>query len=350
MSQDANQTVSRFDALRSRFDSLYAKAGLPDVAEAINHLSTDIERLPGEIGTARNRGYSYASYLEHKAQVLADQWQLLRQEAQQQLAVEAARLQGELNGLRFRVDLAAGMRANPLALANQLPDLERVVQQVEAALKAAEARIKALFETLSNDTAQTLDQLNKINWYLEQWEEASFKPLAGEALFLAAKAEWVATGRGKDDPDGILYLTDQRLVFEQKETTGKKLGLFGGKKTQELEWEIPLNQIEDVVPENKGFLGGKDMLNFTLGAGAPYATIVVEVKGGVASKFWAAQIKRMIAGQTDDERAIPVDPEVLETLRKTPTACPSCGGTLPIIVANQRQIECPYCGYVSPIV
>ncbi len=346
MSQDVNQTVSRFDALRSRFDTLHSKVALADVSNAINSLTDDIERLPGEIAAVRERGYAFAAYLEHKAEVLAQRWQTLRDEARRQLEVEAARLQGEINGLRFRIDLAAGMRANPLALANQLPDLERVVQQVESALEAAETRIGAIFETLSNDTAQTLDQLTKVAWYLDQWDEASFKGLAGESLFLAAKAEWVATGKGKDDPDGILYLTDQRLIFEQKETTGKKLGLFGGKKTQEVEWTIPLNQISDVAPENKGFLGGKDMLNFMMGQGAPYPSIIVEVKGGVQSKFWAAQIKRMIAGQTDDERAIQPDPETLEALRSAPTACPSCGGTLPQLVANQRQTECPYCGMV----
>ena len=92
---------------------------------------------------------------------------------------------------------------------------------------------------------------------------------AALALAAPAQAEWVATGKGGDDPDGIVYLTDQRLLFEQKEKTGKKLGLFGGKQTQELEWELPLNLIEKVQAENKGLFGGKDMLHFELGAGAP---------------------------------------------------------------------------------
>ena len=94
----------------------------------------------------------------------------------------------------------------------------------------------------------------------------------------------MATGKGKDDPDGILYLTDQRLVFEQKETTGKKLGLFGGKKDAGTRMGDSAPSDQGVKPENKGFLGGKDMLNFTLGSGAPYAAITVEVKGGVASR------------------------------------------------------------------
>ncbi|MFN8447584.1 MAG: hypothetical protein U0521_03035 [Anaerolineae bacterium] len=232
------------------------------------------------------------------------------------------------------------------ALQSQLPDLEHGLQSVESMLSGAKSRIQELFSTLQTDTAQTHEQLRQINGYLDQRDEASFPFLAEEALFLSAKAEWVD---GRDNPDGVVYLTDQRLLFEQKEKTGKKLGIFGGKQTQELEWEIPLNQIEGVQAENKGFLGGKDMLNFTLGSGAPYTALTVEIKGGVQSKFWAAQIERMIKGETSDERAIQPDAETLEAIRSAPTACPSCGGTLPQLVASQRQVECAYCGAVIRI-
>jgi 3-oxoacyl-ACP reductase-like protein len=345
MSEDQSQLVARFDALRTRFDTLHSKASLSDEAQAVTQLTADIGKLPGEISEVRKRGYHFASYLEHKAEVLAERWNAVREEVSQVIETEAEQLRNEVNRLRRRVDSANGLKDSP-ALASQLPDLQRGVEVAETLLKTAQERIDALFDTLQTDTAQTLQQLHTINWYLDERDEASFSFLQGESLFLAAKAEWL---EGKDKPDGILYLTDQRLLFEQKETTGKKLGLFGGKKTQELEFELPLHQIESVQPENKGFLGGKDMLNFTLGAGAPYGAVTVEVKGGVQSKFWAAQIQRMIEGKTDDERAIQPDPETLEAIRNAPTACPSCGGTLPQLVANQRQIDCAYCGAVIRI-
>ena len=66
----------------------------------------------------------------------------------------------------------------------------------------------------------------------------------------------------------------------------------------------------------------------------------------MACKFWAAQIQRMISGNTKDERAIQPDAEELEAIKQAPTACPSCGGTLPMLVAGQRQIDCVYCGTV----
>jgi hypothetical protein len=61
------------------------------------------------------------------------------------------------------------------------------------------------------------------------------------------------------------------------------------------------------------------MVNLTLGSGAPHSKITVEVKGGVASKFWAQQINRMATGNAEDERAIAPDPELVERLRQAPT-------------------------------
>lgn len=345
MTQEVNPNEAKLNDLRTRFDTLSSSATLRDISQAVNKLTDDIRKLPEETANVRNRGYHFAAYLEHKSAVLAQHWGEARAEAQQALADETARLQDEVSRLRRRVDSAVSLKGSPM-LAVQLPELERGVETVETMLKTAQARIEALYETLETDTAQALNQLRTINWYLDQRDEASFPFLQGESLFLAAKAEWL---EGKDKPDGILYLTDQRLLFEQKETTGKKLGLFGGKKTQELEFNLPLHQITKVEPENKGFLGGKDMLNFTLGAGAPYTKLTVEVKGGVQSKFWAAQIQRMISGETNDERAIQPDAETLEAIRTAPTACPSCGGTLPQLVANQRQVACVYCGSVIRI-
>ena len=54
----------------------------------------------------------------------------------------------------------------------------------------------------------------------------------------------------------------------------------------------------------------------------------------------------MISGDVSNERAIEPDPELVERLRKAPTECHVCGGTLPQIVAGQNQVECRYCGSV----
>src|SRR5690606_10389450 len=100
---------------------------------------------------------------------------------------------------------------------------------------------------------------------------------SGESVFIAAEAEW---DDNRDKPDGYLFVTNQRVLFEQNEKTGKKFGMFGGSQTQQLLWETPLNAIEQITPEDKGLFGGKDLIHLKLGSGAPYAQIKLEVKGG----------------------------------------------------------------------
>lgn len=346
---EENPIVQQYHTLRTRFQTLRDQADLSDLQREVADLTTKVGTLPADISRIRTRGYAFAAYLEQKAEVLAQQWAAVADEVKRELAAHQRRLRGELSQVEQTVEKADAFAHKPDFLASRMDELERALGDAEGMVKAAVDAVSGLFATLRSDIYGTFSQLDQINGYMDQRDEASFAFLAGEAVFLTAKAEWVVSGKGGQDPDGILFLTDQRLIFEQKEKTGKRLGLFGGKNTQEVEWEIPLHQIEKVEAENKGFFGGKDMLYFTLGAGAPHAQLTLEVKGGVNCKFWRDQINRMISGGTQDERAIAPDPELIEALRNAPAACNICGGTLPRLVAGQTQITCAFCGSVIRI-
>lgn len=349
MATDLSEIQSKWSSMQHRIQRTLTEANLNEVARDITDTSNDAMKLPDELARLRSRGYVFAAYLEQKVNVLATRWDTVRREAQHALDGEVYRLRLDLQQVEALVAKANAGANNPKALMIAVPPLERELNDLERKVKEAERRVKNCYSMVERDIDQTVEQISDLHWALDQRDDATFPFLAGENLFLAAKGEWVATGNGRKDPDGILYLTDQRLIFEQKETTGKTLGLFGGKKEQELEWEVPLHLVESVKAENKGLFGGKDMLIFALKSGARYPSITVEVKGKARSKFWAGQIERMIRGGTDDERAITPDPEVVEALRSAPTACDICGATLPQLVANQRQVDCEYCGRVMRV-
>jgi hypothetical protein len=345
----ANESAAvkaEYNSLKSRAQTVMTSATFDDISGELTRATVALASLPAELGRARGRGYAFARYLEQKIEVLTSSWQHAQAQVRLRLGERLAKLRPAVDQLEAVMRKAEITAANPMEIGEVLPVIRGQIQTLEAAVEAGQSHLRPMYETVAQDVHETVAQLQKIHWYCDMKDEASFPFLAGEALFLAAQAEWV---NGRGNPDGILYLTDQRLVFEQKEKTGKTLGLFGGKKVQEVEWVLPLAQIERVIPENKGFLGGKDMLNFTLGAGAPFGELVVEVKGGVACKFWAAQIQRMARGEADDERAIAPDPEIVAALRSAPTACPVCGGTLPMIMAGQTAVTCAYCGTVIRI-
>jgi archaellum component FlaC len=335
-----SDTPDPIQQLRERFETFHERVRLTNITREVSDLENRIKTLPADIQKVRTRGYAFRSYLEHKADVLQQHWQDIQKRVHKTIADETDALRDDADRIERRI---RRLSAEPdEAAASTLPPM---LDNLEKKLEAVENQIRNLYQTLRNDVQSTFNQLYEINWCLDQKDEASFSFLAGEALFLAARAEWVATGKDKQDPDGILFLTDQRLVFEQKETTGKKLGLFGGKKEQEVEWEIPLHAITSIRAENQGLFGGKDMLYLETTAGN-HRQLVIEVKGGVDCKFWQKQIQRMISGDVSNERAIEPDAELLEQVRKMPTACHVCGGTLPMLVAGQNQVTCPYCGAV----
>lgn len=334
------ELITKIAALKTLYTSLISQVNLPDIANRVTTITNNVTALPAAIAEIRSRGYAFRSYLEQKADVLAQQWQNNQMQVNQIITQEAAALRQELEQAQPNV---YKLDTNPHPASTSF--LESTLNTIQTKVDAAENRVNGLCQAVEQEISTTQTQLNEIKWFLEQKEEASFAFNPTEALFLAAKAEWTD---GKDKPDGILFLTDQRLVFEQKEKTGG--GLFRrGEMTQEVEWEFPLTAINDVKPENKGLFGGKDMLNFVLGAGAPFGKLTVEVKGGVDCKFWARQIQRMMSGDTKDERAIEPDPELIEKLRTAPTACHVCGGTLPSIIAGQTEVTCAYCGAVIRI-
>ncbi|HEX2906097.1 MAG TPA: hypothetical protein VHO69_04510 [Phototrophicaceae bacterium] len=343
MSTPNENLGEKANELKQRYEDFINRANLADLTNRVSSLTTNLNELPAMIAEIRSRGYVFRAFLEKKSEVLAQQWR------GQQSRINNT-IQREIDGFREQLNHAeaAVRQINFRPTLPAISGLESTLNLVQTQIEAAEERIQAMFSALESELNTTKSQIEEVKWFLQQKEEACFDFYPGEAVFMAAKAEWVATGKGKEDPDGILFLTDQRLVFEQKETVGG--GLFRrGEQKQEKEWEVPLNAVEDVQPENKGFLGGKDMLHFTLGRGSDYPKITVEVKGGVDCKYWVREIKRMLSGEVKNERASQPDPELIEKLREAPTQCHVCSGQLPRLVAGQTEVECEYCGTVIRI-
>jgi hypothetical protein len=233
-----------------------------------------------------------------------------------------------------------GGAADPGDIRAEVDEVERAVDSMENKVEAAVDTAKSMFEALSTNVDQAYRLISEINWTMDQVEEATFDFIAGENPVVVAKAEWHA---GDEKPDGILYLTDQRLMFEQKEKKGGFLGI-GRKKVQELGWEVPVNQIEEARSYHKGMLGHRDMVELQLGSGAPYAQLVFEVKGA-DNDWWIRQINRVRTGDMLNE-CVGSEGQSEVDLSEVPSACPNCGGLLPEVMRGQQQLTCEYCSTV----
>jgi hypothetical protein len=155
----------------------------------------------------------------------------------------------------------------------------------------------------------------------------------------------------KEGPKGILYLTDERLVFERKEEVATKKVLFIATEKEtvhELLLEVSIGQIEEIkAQDKKKFLGRKEMLELLFAPEADFSGATFRLHGGAKNEDWSALISRVKSGEIDKERSRPKDEAVVEAARSAPTKCTTCGATLPAeIVRGQREITCEYCGSV----
>lgn len=316
------------------------RVSLSDLSRDIGSLQQRIQQLPGQIQDVRNRGYVYRTYLEQKVSVFGQQWDQIQTDIKHWIEQESAALQSELKEIEPAL---TSLNAPALTSAHNVSakNAEDAMRILDEKIKIAEEKIGNHYNELRREVDLTFRQLQEIREFVEAKEEASFSFIAGENVFLVAKAEW---DNGGDKPNGVLFLTNQRFIFEQKEKTGKRFGLFGGKDTQGILWEAPLSSLQEVKTENKGFLGGKDMIELSFGSGASLPRVTVELKGGVSNKFWATEIKRLQRGDAGKDSVIEPDSEMLERMRKAPTDCPNCGGVLPQLMEGMTSLNCKYCG------
>ena len=339
----AEQIVAQ---LKQRYATALKSVALADITDEINDLNNLVAGLPGEVSKLRERGYAFAGYLAGQSDALVQTWDATRQAAGDTLRAEVAQVKTESSKLQPLLGKLEASAAKVSVLQVASSQLEQALDGFEASVEAAEERVKGIFEPVAKQAREIKNRVGKLNWYMDRVDEATFEFNATEAVYLVAKAEWVKTGRGKDDPDGLLYLTDQRLIFERKEKEGGFLG-FGAKKVQGIEWQIPLSSFGVIESEKKGFLGGKDIVHIQHGDSGAVTPITLEVKGGINANWYAQQLERAQRGDIEQERAIQPDSEVVEMVKNAPTACGNCGApfTTPITRA-MTELAWEYCGTI----
>jgi hypothetical protein len=333
----------KVDAAKSRYQDLIKRVQMVDIVRETRSLGGQIEKFPEDIARIRQRGYKFRAYLDKKMEVMAEQWDDINSQVQAWLETESAALDDELADAEAYFSRLGSQLTSRSE--NHLAKFTSVLDILQSLVEASEAKIRALYDEVSREVSTTSSQLYQVSQHLDWLEAGGIRLNQAEGLYIAAEAEW---DDGKDKPGGYLYVTDQRLIFEQAEKKGGMMG-FGGKEVREQKWEVPFSSVEQVLNEDKGLFGGKDFIILKLGAGAPYAEIKCEIKGGIDSKTWAQQVKRAVDGVIAQESNVVPDAELMERLKNAPTACPNCGGVLPKLMAGKTEATCKYCGSVMRI-
>ena len=340
------EMTTQLSSIRSQFDALETKAQLSSVYEAIGDFDAKLMALPIALEALRGRGYVHGEQLEDRLEAVDDKWDDARPRVEEALEKYAKRLDREADKVERNVDRGVNSQS-------ALDRLQSTVNSLDTRIESAETSIGGLYDGLESELHNVEWDMNKATAMLDLIDGSQDVRLREtEGPLLAVKTVWHRDG-GKEGPEGILFLTDQRLMFEQREevVTKKRFGLFkaDSKMVQELHLEIPVQDIEEVSnKEEGGFMGmGKaDILEIIFSANAPISRGRFHLKGHDSSD-WATMIKLIQTGEIDDDRADEYEDELEETDTVVfPTQCPGCFAPVQPPARGETSLTCEFCGTV----
>jgi hypothetical protein len=316
----------------TRFNDLQGKVLLTQVNDDLGDIDTAVAALSGNLENIRTRGFVFKKDFESKGESLTAQWRDLRPRAQTAVQTQTRTLQSSASGVQATLNRGA-------MAGTALTSLE---SQVAAALQ----NLQGMYDAFDDQVNALQRQIDDVSWTLQQAEQASYGLLPTEAPVEAVPANWKKDG-DDDGVNGVLMLTDQRLLFEQKEEVATKKVLFIAtekQKLQSLAWEMPVSQIEKAEGTKRGLMGKDDFLILTCASGAAFRTAEIHLKGETG-EAWQAFINRVKSGDVAQERTVPVDRAALEAVANAPTQCSNCGGVIKqTILRGQTEITCEFCG------
>lgn len=344
------QLNSLYNSLRDELQSLQSKVRLTDAREAISEFETKIKGLPQTIHNLRTRHYTFETTLENQATELGQRWNSLRPSVEAFINDQTLWLEGALRPLDSRLTYISGQLNNPDSMLGLAQELERDVNNLSSKIDEAEASAARMYEELSEQFNPLSKHLDDLDYTLDQVEQACFKLLSSEAILMAIKATWTRDGKeDKDDPQGVLYLSDRRLIFEQKQEVATKKVLFittERKLVQQVLLDIQIGWVNEVTGSKKGLFKNEDFLDLALTSGAPVATAQFHIFGQDFQN-WIDLIHRAIAHEFDQDRVgSAAQPAAEKPKVVVPATCPGCGSNLPqTIQRGQEAVVCEYCGY-----
>ncbi|MGQ9555624.1 MAG: hypothetical protein ACUVWR_16105, partial [Anaerolineae bacterium] len=343
----AERFPSEVDSLKNSVSGLYSRARLATLRDELEDLDTTITGLAQSIKDLRVRGYMFEKDLEERTADLERRWAPIRPNVLSRINQAAMDLERELNAVENRVTELAARGALAINAQQMLQRAKAEVDALESRVTAAESDIRGMYDSFKSEVDKLTYYLRDIDWALRQIAEASFPLLATEGIIRAVKATWIKGAKEvSEDPKGILFLTDQRLLFEQKQEIATKKVLFittAKEKVQKLQLEVPLTQVAGVQASDRGLLGHEDHIEVDFEAGAPVHAAHFHVDGQ-DSHLWQGLIGRAKTRDFDQGRAVQVKAEEAEKVQALPTECPACGAPITQLVPRgANSINCQYC-------
>jgi hypothetical protein len=292
--------------------------------------------LERDLADLRARGYAIEKDLEGEIAVLVSQWDRVKGNAETTLNTQGALLATESKSLNDQMAKLAGMSGNLAAARPIYMQLKSSIASAEATALASENTVLTQFDEYADEVAGLAAHLAWVGWMLDALATASFQLLATESGVAATEALWMG---GSEPENGVLFLTDQRLLWEDR------VGDY------ELKVEVPLQSITNTQKEVAETEEGESLetLVFTFDSNAPFSEARFEL-AALVSDDWIKMVGRACKGDYASDRAVEIDQAELDRVQNAPTSCSNCSAsfTAPVL-RGQIEIHCEYCGAVTRI-
>jgi predicted nucleic acid-binding Zn-ribbon protein len=323
--------------IQSEVNELQDELMLMEPRAELEELENEVRMLERELGDLRARGYAIEKDLEGDIAILAAQWDRIKTNATKTLDLQAELLKAQSQSISNLMTKLAG-------LSGSLGAARPVYMQLKSALASVEAQEAAALETIYgqfDDYAAEVEglgaHLDWVDWMLDALSTASFKLLSTESGVAATEAVYARPGM--EEENGILYLTDQRLLWEDRV------------EEYEIKVEVAIAQVENVSVEVTTDEEGEEdeFLVFKFSGGAPIHEARFDISSPVG-EAWVKMVGRARNGDYTVDRAVELDPAELERIRNVPTTCPNCGAQLGSpVFRGQTEITCEFCSVVTRI-
>ncbi len=320
--------------LQSEVNDLQARAMLAFAKDALEDMETKAGNLPRQLSDVRARGYVFEKALESQVQTLAGQWDKVKQTVNDDVRQQSAALTASMVTIQQQMAQVMAQSANPAAARPVYMQVKSLAAGANAQAEAAEQSIFGQYDDFQAEVDSLSAHFEWVDWMLQALSTASFQLMATEGGVAASQANWL---RPNSDPlGGILFLSDQRLIFEERE------GDFS------VPLEAPASLIASATPLNaQGANQDEEHLDLSFASGAPMSSTKFQLLGPQAEE-WQAMIGRAKAGDYTKDRAVEIDQADIDRVKNAPTECPSCGSkfTAPVL-RGQTEIRCESCGTVT---
>ena len=340
---------SKLNSLRSSFDSVNQDAELGDLYREIGEIDNQLTNLPLTLDTLRGRGFVHSGNLEKALDKLDEEWDKVRPQVEARVQEEVGRLNTEVDALERQYNQLV---QRPTAVL--LTQVDQAIDRTEKRVSQVSTNLQNLYKGVKEGLNETQGAIERAEWMIQQIDESpAIELYPAEGPLLAVEATWEKDGDG--DPSGILYLTDQRILFEQKEEIATKKFLFittASEKVQKLLLEAPAREVEDIKhsEEGRGFLGlrSDDILELVFSSNTNFSRARFHIKGQDSSE-WAAMLKHVRSGEIDRYRHtayLEAMESAASATASLPTQCPSCFAELAAQPRGVTSVTCEFCGAV----